>query len=391
MSTLSTPSTSTSKGERALYHVLNNVLRIPSDSALRVVFADQGIDCISDILEFETDEFLQMGITLAHSKRLSKLQSWYRALDSPSVDSWFDLDADGFASFTRPVGVTVPPPAVTSSSSTDINQQTPTTSTRVLPSILPGLKRIVSDFPKLQKDSRWYNFKTRFRCVAQAQQIWHVFDTEAIYVPNPDDEYQMHMWQLEQGYGMQVLAHCFNTAKSLEFTRGVYIETNDAQAAFAAAIDKFETVLDVENERAKRKQTLENLTVNDNYKQPLEDWLNSWSLHLANYEELPTVTVDDTEKRRLLTNAIKTQTELTQSKNSCAALERAMNKPFPWDDFYKLILDQCKTIDSRENRRPKLSNNVHNGHRNKGNKKNHRGNHNKDNHIGSATRTQPEL
>ena len=159
---------------------------------------------------------------------------------------WFTLSSDMFASYIPSYAdsktqksaaslnseIQVPEIAISGGVQPAISEATKSLS------ILPGVKRNVTDFPKLTSDGEWFIFKRLFKSSASAQGLWHVFnpDPECFYIPV--GEQQEKMWQLEQAYGFRVLVHCFQTVKSRAVVRGLAAKENDDQAAFAVACDK---------------------------------------------------------------------------------------------------------------------------------------------------------
>ena len=105
------------------------------------------------------------------------------------------------------------------------------------------------------------------------------------------------MWQLEQAYCFRVLVHCFQTVKSRALVRGVAAKENDAQAAFAAACDKYECALDIMNLRTQQTNTIKEMELTESQKKGIESWLELWGSKVLDLEEHLDHVVSDIDKR----------------------------------------------------------------------------------------------
>ena len=154
---------------------------------------DEGFERISDLVGLSHLELEELPISPVFVRRFKKLVDWYENQDNPSVALWFTLTSDMFASYipsyavskaqktTASVGSEIQVPDFQTSGGT---QMATFEATKSL-SILPGVKRNVTDFPKLTSDADWFIFKRLFKSSASAQGLWHVFnpDPDCFYLP----------------------------------------------------------------------------------------------------------------------------------------------------------------------------------------------------------------
>ena len=202
-STLSADSTRNPSGgvlsadKQALAHVLDNLFDLPPSHPVRTALDHEGIEMISDIVGLMEDDIDKMQLPKIFKRRFTKLLDWYYNLDEPTVAVWFSFTSDQYASYVpsyaQPVSAASQANSSLSQVVPDVPKSTPQVYTQSAPSILPGVKRNVQDFPKLTKDDAWFIFKRNFQATACAQALWHVFnpDPDCLYIPV--GEAQIHL------------------------------------------------------------------------------------------------------------------------------------------------------------------------------------------------------
>ena len=108
----------------------------------------------------------ELPISPVFVRRFKKLVDWYEHQENPSVALWFTLSSDMFASYipsytdskaqksTASLNSEIQVPEIAISCGAQaVNSE----ATKLL-SILPGVKRNVTDFPKLTSDGDWFIF-----------------------------------------------------------------------------------------------------------------------------------------------------------------------------------------------------------------------------------------
>ena len=349
----------------AISWLLDVVLDIPERSPLRDELLAMGIERGSDLLGLEKDDFPR-SIPIAHVKRLLKAADWFQQQSDPVPKTWWQLTLDAFSAYVPSFSQPSKPASVVSTNSTHssatlatVPVPAPVTSSTALatpgastsyPTLLPGIKRVISDYPKLQKDEQWYFWKRVFKTTAASHSIWHVFDTDVIFVPNPNDLQALHMWDLEQAWCFKVLTHCFVTVKAKAVLRGEFATNNDAQAAYAACVDKYETDLDIINLRTTKENEVKALVLNNNYKKSIELWLEIWCKHIDDFEEYTSDVVSEVNKRAWLTSSVNPHTQMASAVVGFNTLENTLGQKKPFDMFYKHLLGTAKTIDIQDRR-----------------------------------------
>ena len=163
---------------------LEHILRIFQADKFRLIFALAGIDDIHDLLTLDDISILKeecaldsenkvISLTIVEIARLKKLVSWYYAQENPELSTWFELTPDNFKSkvlASTPPKVTLPTPSI-HSTSTD----------STTPSMLPGVKRCITDYPRLREDKMWMSFNRVLCAMAATHALSEVLDPT--YVP----------------------------------------------------------------------------------------------------------------------------------------------------------------------------------------------------------------
>ena len=160
--------------ESALAHVLT----ILGEHPFKPIFKEAGIEDIYDLLStlpsdlkeisILDDEANLFSLKLAQISRIQKLKDWYEHRSAKGLGVWFLLTQKIFLDFiTNPPSPVVPDPVVSSSSST-------TSSSTTAPSgrtVLYGVKRNMSDYPKLRDDKLWLSFNRNFKVIAATHAV----------------------------------------------------------------------------------------------------------------------------------------------------------------------------------------------------------------------------
>ena len=83
----------------AFHHVLDNVLELPKSSAIRDCIQLESLERISDLIGLEEAELADLNMPKVFQRRFKKLLNWYHNQTSPTVNSWFILTSDQYASY----------------------------------------------------------------------------------------------------------------------------------------------------------------------------------------------------------------------------------------------------------------------------------------------------
>ena len=152
------------------------------------------------------DEANLFSLKLAQISRIQKLKDWYEHQFAKGLGVWFLLTQKIFLDFiTNPPSPIVPDPVVPRSSSTNSSSTTAPSGHTVL----YGVKRNMSDYPKLRDDKLWLSFNRNFKVIAATQAVDEILDPT--YVPSSKEEGD---FKAKNTFTYSVLSQSLLTAKS---------------------------------------------------------------------------------------------------------------------------------------------------------------------------------
>ncbi len=92
--------------EGALTHVLTNVLSVVDDSPIMKALAAAQTANVVDFMELSRQDICELSqgdppsrLSITDRNKLIAVQRWFRDQDSPTIDTWYELTADGFQAF----------------------------------------------------------------------------------------------------------------------------------------------------------------------------------------------------------------------------------------------------------------------------------------------------
>ena len=153
---------------------LEHVIKVLSHPNFKLIFDEAGFVDIYDFIATDpielksltaVDEKMKIvSLKVAQISKLKIIQDWFSHQSSRSIAVWYELSPKIIDEhlFTTPVSSTVPssvpvPDPVSSSSSK------PKSSSRT---VLFGVKRNISDYPKFRDDNLWRSFNRNFKAIA---------------------------------------------------------------------------------------------------------------------------------------------------------------------------------------------------------------------------------
>ena len=148
---------------------LDEIFELPPNHRVRQALDEEGFERISDLIGLSHQEIEELPISPVFVRRFKKLVDWYENHDNPTVALWFTLTSDMYASYIPSYTASKPPSVVTSQTASipipdvAVSGAHPSAPRQQhIPSVLPGVKRMISDFPKLTNDENWCIFKRLF-------------------------------------------------------------------------------------------------------------------------------------------------------------------------------------------------------------------------------------
>ena len=141
---------------------------------------------------FETYHVI-VQLKTAHLGKLKKLLEWFRSLNDPDYLAWFNLTKEQLQDFIiGRINVTDLSDQDTFHTMTEPDPRpnivVPSTATAmgIGSGLLFGVKRSISDYPKLREDKGWLPFKCGLVATAATHALSEVLDPQ--YIPLTNDE-----------------------------------------------------------------------------------------------------------------------------------------------------------------------------------------------------------
>ena len=345
--------------ESALAHVLT----ILGEHPFKPIFKEAGIEDIYDLLStlpsdlkeisILDDEANLFSLKIAQVSRIQKIKEWYEHQSAKGLGVWFLLTEKILLDFiTNPPSPVVPDPVISSSNSTsNSSQSTPSGRT-----VLYGVKRNMSDYPKLRDDKLWLSFNRNFKVIAATHAVDEVLDST--YVPPSDEEADFNA---KNTFIYSVLSQSLLTAKSRIPIRN-HESTTNGQAAYRDLVQSYAEGTMASLNADQLETALKNFKADKSWTKPLATFLSTWSLKIADLETVRDKAYSDDDKRDLLVKAVTPNETLYMGVTTAKTVEATVSavtgeKTISFERFYNIILDRALTLDStNKSLRPRAGN-----------------------------------
>ncbi len=188
--------------EGALTHVLNNVLIVGEDAPIRKALAAAQTANVVDFMELSRQDLTELTygtpptrLSITDRNKLIAIQRWFRDQETPTIDTWFELSADGFQAFReRTMSSHGSHSSYLSTVAADANASVAaseaTSPERLIPSFeelfLKGTKRGVTDYKAFKELKQWNVWNRHLLATATAHGISNVFDSKYVPVTSAD-------------------------------------------------------------------------------------------------------------------------------------------------------------------------------------------------------------
>ena len=326
----------------ALEHVLSVIGKDPYAE----IFVEAGIENIYDLLatdpsvlkdvSYLNDKGDLVTLKVAQRGKIAKLQSWYNHQSSKSIAVWYDLSVKILNDFiVNGVPTSIDPKPSGSSNVSASSGRT----------VLYGVKRNMSDYPKLRDDKLWLSFNRNFEAIAATHAVDEVLDPT--FVPSVE---QKDDFKAKNTFLYSVLSQPLLTAKSRVPVRAHENET-DGQAVYRDLVQTYAEGTMASLNAEQLETSLKNFKADKSWNKPLATFLSTWSLKLADLETVRDKTYSDPDKRDLLIKAVTPHDSLYTGVTTAKTVEATVTAmtgedTIDFDCFYNIILDHALTLDS---------------------------------------------
>ena len=162
---------------------LEHVLSVLSSDVYLLVFEEAGITTIYDLLTVDLadlkgltpldSESNLVQMTAVHLGKIKKLLAWYQNQEDASVSTWYTLTKENFNQFIAQYVNSTPTSSITTTSKPSSD-------------MLQGVKRNITDYPRLREDKMWMSYNRNLRALAATHALSEVLNPE--YVPTLEKE-----------------------------------------------------------------------------------------------------------------------------------------------------------------------------------------------------------
>jgi hypothetical protein len=335
--------TTRSRAQRAK-EALNHVLKVLDNKKYDAIFEDAGIEDMDNFLLIDINELKSISIlddettkmvtlNLVEIGRLKKMTDWFELQGTLEPDVWLKFNDQSLKEMLCPAQVPMSPPNVTMSS-------TP----KVTPGILSGVKRNINEYPKLRDDKMWMSFNRTLLSLAATHDLSEVFDPS--YVPTNET---MDEFKKKNTFVYSVFTHSLISAKSKVPLRA-HESTRDAQAVYRALLSAYADGTAATLSAEALETQLCGMKLDNSWQKSYETFLHTWSARLYDLESVRDDVITIADRKRWLINSIRSNSALYQGVNTSKSVEQAMKAcangtDLPWEQFFNIILDHAQNLD----------------------------------------------
>ena len=344
----------------ALVHVLD----VLDDETIRDIFKLAGMETIYDFISIDSKDLKEISfineatntesLTLAQLGRIEQVKLWYDQQETQSIPTWYLLTRGILEDFTLKTKIK------TEIDLLDVDDKSSSVSSKSNSSrqVLYGVKRTISDYPKLRDDALWLTFNRNFKAIAATHAVDEVLEHD--YVPDPSEENE---FKSKNTFLYSVFVQSLLTAKSKIPVR-VYENTRDGQMVYKDLCTSYAEGTSAALTADQLEESLKKLKADKTWNKPLATFLSSWTLKLSDLETVRDKHYSDDEKRDMLTKAVMPNDELYIGITTAKTVEETVAKRVSYEQFYKLVLDRALTIDNKNKSKQKTTRQIHQSKRN---------------------------
>mgnify|MGYP006357956311 FL=1 len=282
-------------------------------------------------------------------------------VNSPvTVEDWLAISGDDFLEYRRsPVGVlwlSVPlsDPMIRSAVVPSRHMPTSTTATtRVVETPLEkfnkSIKRDVTMYPTLSKDTSFDEWRRNFEATADAQDMFNVVDLE--YQPQSQDE--IDLLKRQEKFLYKVLADTVKTDQGRTFVRE-HSKDRNGRKVYEKIVEHYTKSTSAQISANDLLQYITSARIDTNWKGTTEGFILHWKNQVRKYEDI----VEDEKKphddlkQSLLENAVHGITELRQVKANAQQLAIHDGRKLTYQEYSDLLISAAQAFDKKNHAGP---------------------------------------
>ena len=358
----------------ALNHVLSEALGAGgADAPMRLAIVAAGAETITDFMELTRSDLAEVTfnvddreqrLTIVQRNKLLAVQAWYHSLPTPSLSSWFDLNAIVFDAFRNqqalPPAAGIPqanPPPDTgagASTSDSIVVSPPAKVPSAADEFAKGTKRSVDAYKDFKDFKQWNIWHRHLRAVGRLHGLDKVFDSN--YIPSNDDD--KALFKMQQDFAFSVLTtHVLESRGLLIVRKYSEFDKNpelygDAQKIYAELVAEYQEGTTAFLTADALEQSILTFTLDSKWNKGVVTFLTSFRHKLMDYDNVLSSAMDDKWKCNRLHAALCPHKEMNSHVSSLNIQAKAIAlqtgtalKTLPYEEFYATLLDYAKSID----------------------------------------------
>ena len=326
---------------------LDKVLQVLDNEKYNLLFGLAGIKEIYDFLAVETSDLKEVPTTTGNNSvklnivelgRIKKIKSWYQH-QPPGLETWYKLDKDELNRYLleqnlpepqtprTPVPGTLFTPGYTAGTSNTSNGQ-----------MLAGVKRTITDYPRLREDKMWMSFNRSLQALAATHALSEILDPT--YEPVVED----YDFKVKNTFMYSVFTYSLLSAKAKVPLR-VHEKTKDGQAVYRDLLEAYASGTAKDLSADSLETQLRAMKLDSNWTKSVETFVNTWTTKMYDLESIQDKSVSDSDKRRWFIQSIKSH-ELYNHITGITTTEQATGTTLDWDKFSNIVLSSAQNIDS---------------------------------------------
>ena len=327
---------------------LSHVLAILGDEVYALIFKEAGIETIEDLWLCDFSELKSLAtligsnhvvtsLNLVQVGKLTRILEWFEEQETDDMDIWYNLTTNDLKKTFK-------------SKSTKVTaQNTPVINPNSL-GILSGVRRSLTDYPKLREDKMWLSYNRTLLALAASHDLSEIF--KPTYVPPPHESQE---FQRKNIFVYSMFTYSLISAKAKVALRA-HEHTLDGQKVYADLLTAYSDGTSATLCAETLETQLRGMKLDNTWTKPTETFLHTWSTRLYDLEAIRDDTISIADKKRWLTNSIKPHSNLYQGINTAKSVEHTMKAcagglTMTWEQFFNLILDHAQHIDSTVTKR----------------------------------------
>ena len=251
---------------------LDHVLQVLGNKIYNAVFSIAGVRELDDLWLCDLPSLRQTVVNIDKTEYVMNLVQYGMLvrLFEYNVEHQFEDEDEWFNLTSADLRKTQFKPR-----STNVTNQIPTS-----PGILSGVRRSLSDYPKLREDKMWLSFNRTILALAASHDLSEVFDVD--YVPQPNDEMEFKRKNI---FVYSMFTYSLISAKAKVALRA-HESTMDAQLVYKDLLAAYSDGTAAHLSAEALETQIQAMKLDNTWNKPTETFLHTWAARLHDLESI---------------------------------------------------------------------------------------------------------